>query len=138
VVERHELAAGKLAALIARSASRDLFDAREFLRRPDLDLEMLRADIRPSGADLAAWTNALIEETRELMKAVLPLRDGERKFLELLNGRGEVAPEFLTSDPTVQALLRTHARLAWKALNVREHTGSGAGTGSHPAGRAKK
>jgi len=165
VVERHELAAGKLAALISRSASRDLFDAREFLRRPDLDLgmlrvafvayggmnrydwrdvsldrvtttardideqlvPMLRADIRPSRADLAAWTDALIEETRELMKAVLPLRDGERKFLELLNGRGEVAPEFLTSDPTVQALLRTHPGLAWKALNVREHTGTGAG-----------
>jgi predicted nucleotidyltransferase component of viral defense system len=163
VVERHELAAGKLAALVARSASRDLFDARELLRSPGLDpgllrvafvayggmnredwrnvgldrvtttardvdeqlVPMLRADIRPTRAELAAWTNALVAETRELMKAVLPLRDREREFLELLNGKGIVAPELLTDDSTVQALLRTHPGLAWKALNVREHVRSG-------------
>jgi hypothetical protein len=31
VIDRHELAAGKLAALVARNASRDIFDARELL-----------------------------------------------------------------------------------------------------------
>jgi predicted nucleotidyltransferase component of viral defense system len=165
VVERHELAAGKLAALVARSASRDLFDARELLRSPGLNpgllrvafvayggmnredwrnvgldrvtttardvdeqlVPMLRADIRPARAELAAWTNALVAETRELMKAVLPLRDREREFLELLNGKGVVAPELLTDNPTLQALLRTHPGLAWKALNVREHVRSGLG-----------
>ena len=86
---------------------------------------MLRADIRPARAELAAWTDALVAETRELMKAVLPLRDREREFLELLNGKGVVAPELLTDSPTLQALLRTHPGLAWKALNVREHVRSG-------------
>jgi len=42
VLDEHELAAGKLAALVARSASRDLFDARELLRRPGLDPAKLR------------------------------------------------------------------------------------------------
>jgi hypothetical protein len=42
VLDAHELAAGKLAALIARGASRDLFDARELLRRGDLDPARLR------------------------------------------------------------------------------------------------
>ena len=37
VVDRHELAAGKLAALYSRNASRDIFDARELLRRDDID-----------------------------------------------------------------------------------------------------
>ncbi len=42
ILDDHELAAGKLAALVARSASRDIFDARELLRRPNLDRGQLR------------------------------------------------------------------------------------------------
>ncbi len=42
VVDRHELAAGKLAALCSRNASRDIFDARELLRRDDIDRGKLR------------------------------------------------------------------------------------------------
>ncbi len=42
VLDEHELAAGKVAALFARGASRDLFDARELLRRPALNMEKLR------------------------------------------------------------------------------------------------
>jgi hypothetical protein len=42
VLDPHELAAGKLGALLARDASRDLFDARELLRRDDLDPAKLR------------------------------------------------------------------------------------------------
>lgn len=42
LLDEHELAAGKLAALLARSASRDVFDAREILRRQDLDVDKLR------------------------------------------------------------------------------------------------
>lgn len=159
VVERHELAAGKPAALVARSASRDLFDARELLRSPGLDLAllriafvayggmnredwrrvniehvtttsadvdqqlvpMLRADVRPAKAALASWTEALIHETRQLMKAVLPLQDREFEFLERLNGRGELAPELLTDDQTLKEKLRGHPGLAWKALNVRQY-----------------
>ena len=42
ILDAHELAAGKLAALMARGASRDLFDARELLRPGTLDAEKLR------------------------------------------------------------------------------------------------
>lgn len=42
VLDLHELAAGKLAALVARRASRDLFDARELLRMDSLDRARLR------------------------------------------------------------------------------------------------
>jgi predicted nucleotidyltransferase component of viral defense system len=37
VLDVHELAAGKLAALLARSASRDIFDSRALLSIPTLD-----------------------------------------------------------------------------------------------------
>ncbi len=42
LLDDHELAAGKLAALVARSASRDIFDARELLRPGTLDVRKLR------------------------------------------------------------------------------------------------
>jgi hypothetical protein len=84
---------------------------------------MLRADVRPARADLKAWTNTLVAETRELMKAVLPLRNREREFLDRLNGQGEVVPELLTEDPVLREALRGHPGLAWKALNARQHRG---------------
>ncbi|MGO9837807.1 MAG: nucleotidyl transferase AbiEii/AbiGii toxin family protein [Polyangiaceae bacterium] len=37
VLDLHELAAGKLATLLARRASRDLFDAHALLGRADID-----------------------------------------------------------------------------------------------------
>jgi hypothetical protein len=162
VLDAHELAAGKLAALVVRSASRDLFDARELLRRLRIDparlrlaftiygginredwrsvtvdrvttraadvdsqlVPMLRSDARPKRGDVDGWTEALIRETRALMAAVLPLREREFEFLERLNGSGEIAPELLTDDPTMQAVIRGHPGLAWKAINVREHKGA--------------
>ena len=42
VLDLHELAAGKLAALFGRQASRDLFDARELLRSEGLNKRRLR------------------------------------------------------------------------------------------------
>jgi predicted nucleotidyltransferase component of viral defense system len=159
VVDEHELAAGKLAALVARSASRDVFDAREILRRPGLDrtklrlgfvvygglnrvdwrtvtlehvrttagdvdsqlVPMLRLDVRPAKADVAAWTETLVSETRELMATVLPLDADELEFLERLNGSGDIAPELLTADVSLQALIKDHPGLQWKAQNVKKH-----------------
>ena len=170
VVDDHELAAGKLAALVARSASRDLFDARELLRRPgwdpaklrlgfvvygglnridwraittdharttasDVDAQlvpMLRFDVRPAKGDLEAWTASLVRETRELVAAVLPLESHELEFLERLNGAGDIAPELLTAEAAMQALIREHPGLRWKAQNMKK--GLGAASGDDPPG----
>jgi predicted nucleotidyltransferase component of viral defense system len=161
IVEDHELAAGKLAALVARNASRDVFDARALLRRPGLDrtklrlafiiygglnrtdwraitveniratasevdaqlVPMLRLDVRPARGDLEAWTEDLVRETRELMAVVLPLEAHELEFLERLNGAGDIAPELLTPEVAMQAIIREHPGLEWKALNVKKQLG---------------
>ena len=165
VVDRHELAAGKLAALCSRNASRDIFDAHELLGRTDLDstklrlafvvyggmnrkdwrtvsiedvaadasdvkrdlVPMLRAGVRPKDADIAAWTETLVRETRELMTAVLPLAANERTFLDRLNGVGDIAPELLTAEPEMQAIIGDHPGLKWKALNVKRRLGGATG-----------
>jgi hypothetical protein len=162
LLDPHELAAGKLAALLARSASRDLFDARELLRAGSFDasmlrlafvvygginrvdwrtvsvddatttatdvkrqlLPMLRQDIRPNLGDVNGWTTALIDETRSLLNAVLPLTDAEQLFLERLNGEGVVDAPLLTPDLALQHRIQANPGLQWKALNVRQRVGT--------------
>ncbi|MGI4791074.1 MAG: nucleotidyl transferase AbiEii/AbiGii toxin family protein [Janthinobacterium lividum] len=143
-----------------RRTSRDLFDARELLRRPELDPERLRlafvaygamnpldwravkaGDIEPATRDLdtylrpllrggaglftgeAGWEKRLVEEIREALAAVLPLRQEERAFLERLLEDGEIEPELLTADEPLRAIVRRHPALLWKAQNVRRHKG---------------
>lgn len=165
VLDVHELAAGKLAALCSRNASRDLFDARELLCRDDLDADklriafvvygglnrknwqgvriddivtspeelkrelvpMLRANARPSSnEELAEWAEALITETRGLMGKVLPFSAPEQAFLERLNDAGDIVPDLLTQDATLQQRIGSHPGLRWKALNVKKWlTGQG-------------
>jgi len=65
VVDEHELAAGKLAALVARSASRDVFDARELLRRPGLDRAKLRLGfVVYGGTNREDWRAITVEHVR--------------------------------------------------------------------------
>jgi predicted nucleotidyltransferase component of viral defense system len=161
LLDPHELAAGKLAALLARGASRDLFDARELLARYNFDrdklrlafvvyggmnrvdwrtvsaatvtttvddvkqqlLPMLRQDIRPADGDVERWTSALIDETRALLGAVLPLTGDEARFLERLNGDGEIEAALLTTDSELRRRIEANPGLQWKALNVKKHAG---------------
>jgi predicted nucleotidyltransferase component of viral defense system len=164
VLDIHELAGGKLAALFGRNASRDLFDVRNLLRDPGLDHQCLRlafvvyggcsrrdwrtislddarADpvdverqlipmlrnqvgpdhlIGPGRSGIAAWSQELEAECRELLAGVLPLSDEEVAFLSLLNDQGEIAPDRLAQDAEMKAIIRGHPGLHWKALNVRE------------------
>lgn len=159
LLDPHEIAAGKLAALLARGASRDIFDARELLARDMLDgeklrlafvvygginrvdwrtvsaarvtttaldvrrqlLPMLRQDIRPDDVDVPRWTSALIEETRALLGAVLPLSEREIHFLDRLNDGGEIEARLLTADADLQARIDTNPGLQWKALHAKKH-----------------
>ena len=84
VLDLHELAAGKLAALLSRHASRDLYDAHQLLTRATLDPTRLRLafvvygamnrkDWRTMTADDVGFTPAEVE--RELLPTLR--REGE-------------------------------------------------------------
>lgn len=92
-------------------------------------LPLLRTGAGPARTELEAWSATLVAESRELLSAVLPLRQEEREFLVQLNERGEIVPELLTFDPAMRKLLREHPGLRWKALNVRRHRGLEEGNG---------
>jgi predicted nucleotidyltransferase component of viral defense system len=82
VLDLHELAAGKLAALLSRHASRDLFDAHELLTKVSLDQDKLRFAFVVYGAiNRKDWRTVAVSdvnfEQNELRNELLPvLRHG--------------------------------------------------------------
>ena len=77
ILDIHELAAGKLAALLARRASRDLFDAHHLLLRGGLDPQRLRIAFVVYGAmNRKDWrtvsTDDITFEPRELRNQLVP------------------------------------------------------------------
>lgn len=63
VLDVHELAAGKLAALLSRRASRDLFDVHHLLTRIDLDPVKLRLGFVLYGAmNRVDWRTVRVED----------------------------------------------------------------------------
>lgn len=158
VLDIHELAAGKFAALLSRHAARDLYDTHRLFKCANLvveklrlafviygamnrkdwrtvssddigfepvDLEnhllpVLRADALSQVMNKRVWAQDLVEECREGLNVVLPLRDYEMEFLDCILDQGDVRPELLTADSEIQERIRTHPGILWKALNVRE------------------
>ena len=160
VVDIHELAAGKLVALLDRRKARDLFDSSLVLSMTALDNEMLRTAfvvygamerrdwrtvsaedvsfdsvelsgqlipaLRTVGAqsfDAAAFGDRLVEQCRAGLAALLPFRDAERAFLDLLLDEGRIDSRLLTRDTALQDRIHAHPLLEWKAQNVRRHKG---------------
>lgn len=78
ILDIHEIAAGKLAALLARQASRDLFDAHQLLTQQELDPRMLRLAFVVYGAmNRVDWRSVSIDDvnfdTRELKNSLVPV-----------------------------------------------------------------
>ncbi len=85
LLDLHELAAGKVVALLARSAPRDLYDVRELLQQPGLDRTRLRiAAVVYGGMNRRDWRGVAIDDVQAAP------RDVDRMLLPLL--RSDAAP----------------------------------------------
>jgi predicted nucleotidyltransferase component of viral defense system len=78
ILDPHELAAGKLAALLGRHASRDLFDAHRLLTTQTLELEKVRLGFVLYGAmNRKDWGTVSVADVafdaRELQEQLIPL-----------------------------------------------------------------
>jgi len=81
----HELAAGKLAALFGRTASRDLFDARELLARGELDRTRLRLGfVVYGGINRRDWREVSLDDVQTSVE------DVDRRLIPML--RADIAP----------------------------------------------
>jgi hypothetical protein len=82
VVDIHELAAGKLAALLSRAASRDLFDTSQLLRVKGLDAAKLRfAFVVYGGINRKDWRTVSVDDVS------VDVAEADVMLLPLLRGR---------------------------------------------------
>jgi predicted nucleotidyltransferase component of viral defense system len=106
VLDINELAAGKLAALLSRQASRDLFDVHRLLNQSELDKEKLRLAFVVYGAmNRKDWRTVSQEDvnfdTRELESQLIP-----------------VLTEALTEDINIQDWTETLVKECRQALSA--------------------
>ncbi len=101
VLDVHELAAGKLAALFARGAGRDLFDVRELLRLDELDRDRLRLGfVVYGGINRRDWRDVSLADVRAEPEEL------DRLLLPMLR-RPDVPPQERVSDWTEQLVAET-------------------------------
>ena len=87
VLDIHELAGGKLAALLSRRTSRDLFDTCQLLRRSDLDPAKLRlAFVVYGAANRRDWRSVEVDDVKAEAAEL------QRRLLPTLHGPGLPAP----------------------------------------------
>ena len=104
VVDIHELAAGKLTALLARRDLRTVsiedaaFDPTELASQlvPSLRLDGIR------GLEATSYGKALVEECQTVLSKLLPFNRSELAFLDLLLEEGKIDAALLTSDSALQ------------------------------------
>lgn len=94
-------------------------------------LPLLRADLSVDRTDIPGWVDRLVVESRARLAPLVPFSGAERRFLDAIQERGEVAAELLTTDPALQERIRSHPGLRWKCLHMRRHLG--VDRGAHPA-----
>ena len=104
VVDIHELAAGKLTALLARRDWRTVsiedaaFDPTELASQlvPSLRLDGIR------GLEATSYGKELVEECQSGLSKLLPFNRSELAFLDLLLEEGKIDATLLTSDSALQ------------------------------------
>jgi len=114
MLERHELAAGKLAAAFSRKKSRDLFDLRALLDSSVIDMERLRLGfVVYGGMSRKDW--------REIVVADLDTTpaDVEAQLSPML--RRDLAPSRASLVSWTRGLIRDCRALASRLLPLREH-----------------
>lgn len=158
LMDIHEIAAGKIVALLVRHKARDLYDCQKLFDSDLLEAEKLRVafivygamsrkDWRTISVDELAFdskdlVNELIPVLREgatkeavgidafgynLMHSVkkglsklMPIRQDDIDFINLLLDKGEIKASLLTPDIDLQTRINAHPGLQWKAHNVRD------------------
>jgi hypothetical protein len=74
-------------------------------------LPLLRRENAPNRRDLPGWCAQLVTECRDRLSIVLPMLPHEIDFVAAVRDRGEVLPELLTADTTLQERIRSQPAL---------------------------
>ncbi len=107
--------------------NKDDFSQIEALGDMKFDLSQFKAQLiatLPAGSITLSpeeYLNKLISECREKLDIILPFSDSEKNFLKEVNFTGNIYPEMVSEDESMQMNIRNQPMLAWKCLNVKNY-----------------
>ena len=107
--------------------NKDDFSQIEALGDVKFDLSQFKAQLiatLPAGSITLSpeeYLNKLISECREKLDIILPFSDSEKNFLKEVNFTGNIYPEMVSEDESMQMNIRNQPMLAWKCLNVKNY-----------------
>jgi predicted nucleotidyltransferase component of viral defense system len=93
------------------------FDAAELKQNL---IPVLRQEIIAEIEKGEEWAERLVTGTKAGLQRLLPLREAELQFLEILLEKAEIKPELITKDGQEIEKINRQPMLHWKALNVRQ------------------
>jgi len=93
------------------------FEWREF---EDMLLPLLRKKDIQKTFYLKDWANKILIECQSLLSVLLPLRENELEFLNLLLDFGEIRSELICDKPELCARIQTQPALLWKSMHVKK------------------
>ena len=107
--------------------NKDDFSQIEALGDMKFDLSQFKAQLiatLPAGSITLSpeeYLNKLISECREKLDIILPFSDSEKNFLKEVNFTGNIYPEMVSEDESMQMNIRNQPMLAWKCLHVKNY-----------------
>ena len=107
--------------------NKDDFSQIEALGDVKFDLSQFKAQLiatLPAGSITLSpeeYLNKLITECRGKLDIILPFSDSEKNFLKEVNFTGNIYPEMVSEDESMQMNIRNQPMLAWKCLNVKNY-----------------
>jgi len=96
------------------------FDSKDLNRQL---IPTLRDDFASRLADPASYGRLLVKECQEALSIILPFKDSELQFLDLLLEKGIVESSLLTDSEHLQQNIQKQPLLQWKAFNIRRYKG---------------
>lgn len=81
-------------------------------------IPVLNRNFLKAQSDWLVWTNQLLNGCKEALRALFPLRENERAFLDKLHDHGELDATLLTTDQDMIVKIDSHPLLKWKVQLV--------------------
>lgn len=79
---------------------------------------LLRKDEINRIKPISSWTKNLVTQCQNAFHRLIPLTEGETKFLNYLLDHGYIAPELISNDIILIEKIKSHPALKWSAQNV--------------------
>lgn len=96
------------------------FEWREF---EDMLIPLLRKKEIKEASGLKQWASKILSECQSMLSALLPLRENELEFLNLLLNFGEIQSELICPDLDLCKKIQAQPALLWKAMHVKKMMG---------------